>query len=84
MPDDLDPAATLNPAMGSYKVLPTTSYKGPYGEVVSTQRPPHRQFPMQAWGLQTVRDALLSDLCVGALRENGHPTAPCARAFAGL
>ena len=37
------------------KNLPTKSYHGPYGEVVTTQRPPHRQFPCQAWGLQTVR-----------------------------
>ena len=31
----------------------TTSYKGAYGEVVYEKRPPHRQFPQQAWGLQT-------------------------------
>ena len=31
----------------------TTSVKGAYGEVVYEMRPPHRQFPQQAWGLQT-------------------------------
>jgi|EP01046_Picozoa_sp_COSAG06_P003126 hypothetical protein len=51
----LDPATTLNPAKAAYDSLATSSYKGPYGEVVTTQRPPHRQFPQQAWGLQTVR-----------------------------
>lgn len=28
-------------------------YDGPYGTVTTTKRPPHRQFPQQAWGLQT-------------------------------
>jgi hypothetical protein len=48
-------ASTLNPAADAQAQLGTTSYDGPYGTVVTQNRPPHRQFPQQAWGLQTVR-----------------------------
>ena len=69
MPDETDPSKTLNPAQSSYEKLPTTSYKGPYGEVVTTQRPPHRQFPQQAWGLQTVRRDTRSHARAHALKK---------------
>ena len=75
--DQLNPAAgTHNPAAAANDLLATTSYVGPYGEVVTTQRPPHRQFPQQAWGLQTVRAPPLLPWSASGLGRGGARLPP--------